>query len=138
MDEKLKPIFEKLGDEVSELHYRWSIYEEVYAGDAAQTELLNRNGSNFFYYVQHLMLDNVALALSKLTDPSKQFKNENLSLKQIYDYVKASEEDELTSNIKEKLDDLGFKTINYLADIRCNTSGYPFYVDFGSDLGDPI
>ena len=106
MDEKLKPIFEKLGDEVSELHYRWSIYEEVYAGDAAQTELLNRNGSNFFYYVQHLMLDNVALALSKLTDPSKQFKNENLSLKQIYDYVKASEEDELTSNIKEKLDEI--------------------------------
>ena len=106
MDEKLKPIFEKLGDEVTELYYRWSIYEEVYAGDATQTELLNRNGSNFFYYVQHLMLDNVALALSKLTDPSKQFKNENLSLRQIYDYVKASEEEELTSNIRVKFDEI--------------------------------
>jgi len=106
MDEKLKSIFEMLGDEVAELHYRWSIYEEVYAGDAAQTELLNRNGSNFFYYVQHLMLDNVALALSKLTDPSKQYKNENLSLSQIYDYIKNSDEDQLAKILKEKFDEL--------------------------------
>jgi hypothetical protein len=35
------------------------------------------------------------------------------------------------------LDKLGSSTLNFLRDIRCNTEGNPFYVDFGFDLGEP-
>jgi hypothetical protein len=36
-----------------------------------------------------------------------------------------------------KLDQLGFTTLSFLADIRADQNGNPFYVDFGFDLGEP-
>ncbi len=36
-----------------------------------------------------------------------------------------------------KLDNLGFKTLDYLDDIRCDNDGNPYYIDFGFDLGEP-
>ncbi|HAQ02369.1 hypothetical protein A2467_02310 [Candidatus Nomurabacteria bacterium RIFOXYC2_FULL_36_8] len=35
------------------------------------------------------------------------------------------------------IDKLGFVTLKFLDDIRCDVFGYPFYVDFGFDLGEP-
>lgn len=35
------------------------------------------------------------------------------------------------------LDFLGFSTLKFLEDIRCDDVGNPFYVDFGFDLGEP-
>jgi len=100
MNEDIRAIFEKLKNEVSDLHYRWDMYREIYAGDAEQFELLNQSGSNFFYYVQHLMLDHVALTFSKLTDPNRQGKNDNLSLKQVHAYASDTDEAELVAKLK--------------------------------------
>lgn len=36
-----------------------------------------------------------------------------------------------------KLDQLGFKSLKFLDDIRSDLSGCPYYVDFGFDLGEP-
>ena len=100
MNENIKAIFEKLKNEVVDLHYRWDMYREIYAGDADQFSLLNQSGSNFFYYVQHLMLDHVALTFSKLTDPNRQGKNDNLSLKQVHVYASDTNETELVEKLK--------------------------------------
>ena len=35
------------------------------------------------------------------------------------------------------LDKLGFTTLKFLDDIRCDSRGNPFYIDFGFDLGEP-
>lgn len=35
------------------------------------------------------------------------------------------------------VDKLGFMTLKFLDDIRCDILGNPFYVDFGFDLGEP-
>lgn len=79
----MEEIYKVLSREVTELHYRWIIYREVYAQGEDVTRLLNENGASFFYFVDFLMLDNVALTFSKLTDPNKQRSNDNLSLKQL-------------------------------------------------------
>lgn len=100
MNEEIELIFEKLKDEVVELHYRWNMYREIYAGDTAQFELLNKSGSNFFYYVQHLMLDHISLSFSKLTDPNRQGGNNNLSLKQVHVYASNSKENRLIEKLK--------------------------------------
>lgn len=106
MDKYVDSIFEKIDYEVTDLHYRWIMYRDVFAADAEQTALLNRNGSNFFYCTQFLMLDYMALAFSKLTDPNKQGKNENLSLKQFHVTYSSHGEDELVQQLKEKFNEL--------------------------------
>jgi hypothetical protein len=35
------------------------------------------------------------------------------------------------------LDKLGFTTLKFLDDLRCNKDGKPYYIDFGFDLGEP-
>lgn len=40
-------------------------------------------------------------------------------------------------DIANVLDKLGFKTLNFLNDIRCDEANEPYYIDFGFDLGDP-
>jgi hypothetical protein len=106
MDKDLDEIFEKLDHEVTDLHYRWMMYRDVYAAGPEQTELLNKHGANFFYCAQFLMLDYIALAFSKITDPNSQGKNENLSLKQFHVIYSDLGEVELVKTLKEKFDEL--------------------------------
>jgi hypothetical protein len=49
----------------------------------------------------------------------------------------ACEEFSKLALIASQLDLLGFHTLNFLLDIRCDDDGNPFYIDFGSDLGSP-
>ena len=104
MNKNFLPIFEKLKKEIIELHYRWSIFRSVYASGAENIALLNRHGPNFFHYVQHLMLDHFSLSFSKLTDPNKLGKFENLSLKQIHVYASEHNETDFVRELKEKFE----------------------------------
>ncbi|MHC0044936.1 AbiU2 domain-containing protein [Vibrio campbellii] len=109
-DEEVLEIFNKLKNEVTDMHYRWSLYREVFAGGAEQVELLNLSGSNFFYYVQHMMLDQMALSFSKLTDPNQTRVRkqliENLSLKQMHAYASKTNNTELLELIVPVYDEL--------------------------------
>ncbi len=99
-------IFKRLKNEVNEIHFRWVVYRQVYAQGPKEIELLNKNGAYFFYIVQHLFMDNVALSFSKLTDPNKQRSNENLSLKQLTVLANDSGNLELAQILKEKFEEL--------------------------------
>ena len=44
---------------------------------------------------------------------------------------------EMLMDIAFQLDKLGFTTLKFLDDIRCDESNLPFIVDFGFDLGEP-
>ena len=41
MNKSFEEIFRKLQNEALELHYRWDLYKEIYAGDTEQFELIN-------------------------------------------------------------------------------------------------
>ncbi|WP_065204318.1 AbiU2 domain-containing protein [Shewanella woodyi] len=99
-------IFEKLKAEVNNLHFHWMIYRQVFAQGPEEIELLNENGAYFFHITQYLFLDNVSLAFSKLTDPNRQGKNENLSLKQLIVKANEAEKPELVNELKEKFNRL--------------------------------
>ena len=105
-DQRAIDIVDRISEVVTQLHYVWSLYREVYAGTPEQTALLNRNGSNFFFYTQQLMLDHIALVFSKLTDPDRQGRFENLSLKQIHSYVNGAENRELMEKLKAKFEEI--------------------------------
>lgn len=87
MNERCRKIFDTLKVEITDLHLRWVIYRQLYASSNEAVELLNASGSNVFYLLQFLLLDDCALKLSKLTDPPTQGKFENLSVHQLVNAI---------------------------------------------------
>ncbi len=99
-------VFKQLKEEVNLIHFRWITYRQIYAQGPEVIELLNSNGGYFFYITQHLYLDNVSLAFSKLTDPNRQCGNENLSLKQLIVIANDRKDVELAQVLKAKFQEL--------------------------------
>ncbi|TFH92716.1 AbiU2 domain-containing protein [Vibrio ouci] len=109
-------IFKRLWEQVCDIHYTWQMYCDLYAVSPDVVDLLNRNGSGFFRVNQLLMLDYIALSLSKLTDPETTSGNKNLSLKQLLRDAETHGDDDLhvqLSGAFEKVESAckGFKKI---------------------------
>jgi len=73
-------IFDELRAEIVWLHARWLTYRDLYAESPQRVALLNKSAGLFFYIIQDLFLDELQICLSKLTDPARTGKHENLSL----------------------------------------------------------
>ena len=76
-------VYEALKTEVTWLHGRWIVYRQLFAESERRIELLNECASAFFYIVQDVLLGEVQVSLSKLTDPASTGKLDNLSLEQL-------------------------------------------------------
>lgn len=60
--------------------YEWDIFKTLFAKSPARTKLLNKTAPKFFSNLQWILFDRTVINLSKITDPSKIGKYENLSL----------------------------------------------------------
>ena len=79
--EDIKRIYGPLTIQVIELHVRWICYKQLFADSKRRVDLLNKCASNFFFYIQNILSDDIFIYLSKLTDkPSSRNGLENLSL----------------------------------------------------------
>jgi len=76
-------IYDELRSEITWLHGRWLTYRELFADSERRIDLLNESAGTFFYIIQDVLLDEVQICLSKLTDPASTGKHENLSLEQL-------------------------------------------------------
>jgi len=76
-------VYTVLKTEVTWLHGRWICYRQLYGESNRRIELLNECASTFFFIIQDVLLDEVQVSLSKLTDPAKSGKFDNLSLEQL-------------------------------------------------------
>ena len=87
-------LYEKLG----RLHTLWADFEYLYLDPERQKFLqCPQYGQGFWQTVRHLMLSEVFLAISRLTDPPKLGKNENLVLKELI------KDPRITSGLKDEL-----------------------------------
>lgn len=102
----ISEIFEELRTEINWLHGRWIVYQELFGKSEKRIELLNECASAFFYVVQDVLLGEVQVSLSKLTDPADKGKFENLTLEQLHKRVEAHGEQQLSTNLRTLLDDL--------------------------------
>lgn len=93
MNETCRRLFDALKHEVTNLHLRWTIYKQLYANSEEAINLLNASGSNVFYLLQFLLLDDCALRLSKLTDPASRGRYENLSVLKLLEAATASDKE---------------------------------------------
>lgn len=66
----VEELYEFLKKEVTWLHARWIIFDQLYNKGAVRLELLNEAGSSFFHMLQLMMYDDMQLWLARLTDPA--------------------------------------------------------------------
>lgn len=107
MPASIAEVYDKLRSEVTWLHGRWICYRQLFAHSQKRIDLLNETASTFFFVLQDVLLDEVQVTLSKLTDPAKSGKHENLSLNQLQARLDTNADQALAatcSGILNKLD----------------------------------
>jgi hypothetical protein len=70
MPAPVEEVYEFLTKEVTWLHARWVIFEQLYNKSPLRLELLNEAAPSFFHLLQDMMFDDMLLWLSRLTDPA--------------------------------------------------------------------
>jgi hypothetical protein len=103
-------IFEPLRTEIIWLHVRWILYEQLYeqlfGHSEKRVDLLNESAGTLFYVVQDTLLGEIKIALSKLTDPARQGKFDNLSLEMLQSRIKLAADQQLQDTTRSLLDSL--------------------------------
>jgi hypothetical protein len=103
---EISEVYEELRSEVTWLHGRWMCYRQLYAHSPKRIDLLNEAASTFFFILQDVLVDEVQVSLSKLTDPARTGKHENLSLEQLQERVVAHADPALATTCRGSLDTL--------------------------------
>ena len=113
MSEEFKEVFEHIKELLTHLNIRWIIYKQMYGTNVYRVELLNNTASNVFSEFQWLVMDNMILSLSKLTDPAKMRGNWNLSLPYLHEEIINLNEVQLSEELGEILEELNNSVENF-------------------------
>lgn len=106
---EINEVYEELKTEVTWIHGRWIVYRQLFAKSEKRIDLLNECASAFFYIIQDVLLGEVQVSLSKLTDPAKSGKFKNLSLEQLQERLCAHGDKGLANQTRSILDRLHSK-----------------------------
>ena len=106
MDDELKEAFEKAQQELTHLYYRWIMFVQMFGGNAHRIDVINRTSSNLLMEFHWLVLDNMVLSLSKLTDPAGMRGNSNLSLPYLIDEIEKTDKKDIVPELKATLEEL--------------------------------
>lgn len=117
MDKELKEVFDRIKHELTHLYMRWIIYKQLYGTSEYRLELLNKTTSNVFTELQWLLIDNMILSLSKLTDSAEMRGNWNLSLEYLLDEIQKINKNELPDELRSVLKELN-DSIEHFRSIR--------------------
>lgn len=119
MTATLESEFECVNQSVIQLTFRWKIFCQLFDSGPDNIALLNVSGAVVFGLFQRLVLDDVIMALSRLTDPAfsgrnKSDENANANIK--YLLLKATES--LDEDTNAKLQALFARLEDYVKNLR--------------------
>ena len=77
MTATLESVFECVNQSVIQLIFRWKIFCQLFDSGPDNVDLLNASGAVVFGLFQRLALDDVIMALSRLTDPANSGRNKS-------------------------------------------------------------
>jgi hypothetical protein len=106
----INEVYEELKTEITWLHGRWIVYRQLFAESEKRIDLLNECASAFFYIIQDLLLGEVQVSLSKLTDPAKSRRFDNLSLEQLQARLEEHGDQSLATKTRSVLDQIHLKS----------------------------
>lgn len=95
-----KKLYHSLRSEVVQIHYRRLLVRQLFASEDTN-ELLNKAARHFFTTLKWDLLDTIAIAISRLTDPAKSSRKfDNASLQQLIDSLDAGSHSVLINSLK--------------------------------------
>ena len=100
---RIVEIYDLLKTEVTWMHGRWKVYRQLFGTSEQRVQLLNAAASNFFYFVQDVLIDDVQVTLSKITDPPRSRQYENLSLTLLQERIDEVAEPEFAQELSQIL-----------------------------------
>lgn len=106
--EPIRDIFEELKNEVLWLHATWTVYRQLFATPGKRLDMLHRTAAAFFFMVHKLLLSDVQMSLTKLTDPAGKRTKKNLSLERLEKQVERHDR-ALSSELGKVRDELNGK-----------------------------
>ena len=104
--------FETIDRSVQQIFARWKIYNQLFDSGEENVALLNASGSNVFFLLQRLLLDDTILAISRLTDPPATGKNDNASITRLAALARPSLAPSVASEVDASLARLAQHVIN--------------------------
>jgi len=100
-------VFKPLQVEVVWLHARWQVARQLFATSKRRVGLLNECAPAALRFIEDVMLDDVQLALSRLTDPAKSLnKLDNLTIPQLHERIAQIGQPTLVAQLQTLLDRL--------------------------------
>jgi hypothetical protein len=106
MPHTLAEIHERLQQEVSNLHAKWRIFRQLYTVSQERIGILRKTTPGFFGLIQRVLLDDISLTISRLTDPLKSAGKENLSLALLVESASSTDDTHFRSRTQRALEDL--------------------------------
>jgi hypothetical protein len=103
MDKETESIWRTLDQEVMLLVGRWKIHKQLFQSGKENVDLLNNSGSYVFHLLQIMIIDNIFLTLSRLTDPAQQGRNKNASIHNLVTRMDGVIDDALLLNLRTRL-----------------------------------
>ncbi len=73
MPTELAEVYDALKQDISLLHVKWEVFNQLYVTSEETVELLNESAPSFFRICQDMLIDDILLTTSRLTDPHQTF-----------------------------------------------------------------
>jgi hypothetical protein len=100
---EIEDIWNFLHREVTWLHGRWRMYRQLYGTSEARVDALNKVAPTFFATLQNILVDEVQLTLSRLADPARTGRSENLTLATLLEGIERLEIAFLAEELRTQL-----------------------------------
>ena len=104
---RLGPLYHALYNEVAWIHAKWIQYRKLYAKSEKRTHLLKDTAPFFFRVFRDVLIDDVLLHLTRLTDQPSFGASKNLTLLRLPNAVKDCE---LRRQIRHQVEDAKSRT----------------------------
>jgi hypothetical protein len=109
LPDSARHLYELLARDMIELNARWNMYKQIYLDSPSRIALLEKSGSVFFGRLQRMLLSDVVLGITRLSDPPHQNKFENQSLLRLGEELLPRGSDQLTKLLKHRLAEIESK-----------------------------
>lgn len=86
LGENLGAIYYRLWNELAFLHIKWSEFESLY-GEEKNVTLMKSISPHFFFYLQNLLLEDVILGITRITENREYKGKPNLTIRQLPNLV---------------------------------------------------
>lgn len=101
--EDYRLLWERLRDDLTELHVDWFSYKDLYATSSCRVDLLNKSAGGFFARAQAAALSHVCLSIGRLLDSTSVCGKDNLVLESLIKGLNVPEYEEARCRMESAL-----------------------------------